>query len=137
MSIKPPPPLEVRDGVGVYCARVDTTLGQAMAEATAAIQAAAADGLQFVIVDARNLVGLRPPSLAERAAMVRGWAAAAGRRLRVAAVVPAAFVDSERFGVVVAAGHGLTGDVFTEIDDAWTWINDQRGDAIGESEDLS
>jgi hypothetical protein len=62
------------------------------------------------------------PSAAERVAMVRGWAALAQGRVRVALVVEPGLLDGERLGVVAAAGFGLQGQAFENEAEARAWL---------------
>ena len=54
--------------------------------------------------------------------MVRQWLEASKGMLKIAFVVPADFIDPEKFGVVAAANFGITADVFTTEDDALDWL---------------
>ena len=121
MADDPAQLLEVRDGVGVHRAMPGRSFAETAEASLAAIAAARAQRLPFVLIDGRGLA-LAPPSLAERAALSRRWAAAANGRLQMAIVLPPALIDPEHFGVVAAAQHGLSGQVFDDIDDAWEWI---------------
>lgn len=115
------PPLEVREGVGIHRPSPGRTLHDAAADVVVAIEAACALRLPFLLLDGRDLA-LASPSLADRAAISRRWAAAANGRLQLVIVLPAALIDPEHFGVVTAAKHGLSGQVFDDLDDAWEWI---------------
>lgn len=66
--------------------------------------------------------GVPAPSTAERVAMVRGWAALADGRVRVALVAEPGLLDDQRLGVVVAAGFGLQGEVFDNEVEARDWL---------------
>ena len=67
--------------------------------------------------------GFDPPSLAARQEMMRRWARAADGALRVAMVLPARYIDEERFGVAAALNYGLTANVFTTEADARAWLD--------------
>jgi hypothetical protein len=69
-------------------------------------------------------VGFEPPSMVERHAMVRGWADAAHGLVRIAMVVPSAFIDSEKFAVVAAGNFGLAANVFNNEAEALAWLQD-------------
>lgn len=77
---------------------------------------------------ARGLLVIVPPgavpapSAAERVAMVRGWAALADGRVRIALVAEPVLLDDQRLGVVVAAGFGLQGEVFDNEAEARDWL---------------
>lgn len=119
--------LEIRDGVGVFRTPDGLALGEIVAQSVGAIDDACRAGIAFVLIDARGL-SAPSPTLADRAAITRRWAAAANGRLQLVVVAPAEMIDPERFGVVSAAHHGLSGQVFDDIDDAWAWIAASRGD---------
>ena len=71
--------------------------------------------------------GFEPPSLAARQEMMRRWARAADGALRVAMVLPARYIDEERFGVAAALNYGLTSSVFTTEADARAWLDAHQG----------
>lgn len=81
-------------------------------------------GLRKILIDITAVTGLRPPSLGQRHGMLRDWAVAAQGRVSMAMVCPPEFIDPYRFGVVVAANFGMTGDVFTQRDEALAWLRD-------------
>lgn len=67
--------------------------------------------------------GFQPPSLAMRQDLMRRWARAADGALRVAMVLPARYIDEERFGVAAALNYGLSSNVFTSEADARAWLD--------------
>ena len=79
----------------------------------------------LVVYDAPG--GFAPPSLAERQDMMRRWARAADGRLRMALVLPARYIDPERFGVAAAINYGLTGNVFEQEHEAREWLAAHQG----------
>ena len=87
-------------------------------EAIAQARASGARGLLVVVPPGR----LRVPSAAERVAMVRGWAALADGRVRVALVAEPGLIDDERLGVVVATSCGMEGEVFDNEAEARDWL---------------
>jgi hypothetical protein len=87
-------------------------------EAIARARAIGSRGLLVVVPPG----GVPVPSAAERVAMVRGWAALAGGRVRVALVVEPGLLDDERLGVVAAAGFGLQGEAFDNEVEARDWL---------------
>jgi hypothetical protein len=95
---------------------------QAMEAVDECLRLALAEGATRVLLDVRGLTGFRSPDLSARVAMVRRWAEASQCRFRLAVLCPPGFVDRERFGVVVARGLGLDGDVFDHEDDALGWL---------------
>ena len=95
----------------------------AMARAvTDGILAARARGARRLLVDLRALEGLAPPSLARRDELVTSWARAAAGELVVAIVAPAALLDPERFGVMIAAAAGLRAEPFEDETAARAWL---------------
>lgn len=44
----------------------------------------------------------------------------------IAMVVPPAFIDPERFGVVAAGNFGMHGNVFSNESEAQAWLFDAR-----------
>lgn len=75
-----------------------------------------------LLMSTRAAGGFQPPSLARRVEMIREWAAVAGNKVAVALVCPAEFIDPQKFGVTVAAGFGLTADVFAHEREALEWL---------------
>jgi len=71
--------------------------------------------------------GFEPPSVAARQDMMRRWARAADGALRVAMVLPARYIDEERFGVAAALNYGLSSNVFTCEADARAWLAAHQG----------
>lgn len=53
---------------------------------------------------------------------VREWAAAAQGSMRIAMVADRRVIDPNKYGVIVAQSHGLTGDVFTTEAAALGWL---------------
>jgi hypothetical protein len=83
---------------------------------------AVADGVSLVLLDLRGLTGVGVPDLAARAWMLRRWAATSQGRVRIAIVAPPELIDPDRFGVVLARGFGMDGNVFEVEDDARDWL---------------
>ena len=119
----PPPSFTIVDGIAL--ARVPAgpwSFPQAVAAVERILVAAAGLGVRRVAVDATAVEGVQTPSLADRHAMVRTWADAAGGRLVVAMACAPELMDPERFGVVAAANFGLHTNVFSSVDDALAWL---------------
>jgi len=92
-------------------------------EAIARILASAAEsGVGRLVIDGTGVQGLRPPSLADRHATVRAWAAAADGRVVMALACSPALMDTERFGIIAAANFGLRTNVFASVHDAMAWL---------------
>lgn len=110
---------------GIALARLSGPRGslQAAVDDVARLLAAARDaGVRKLALDITGLGGIPTPSLAERHAMVRTWAAAADGRLVVALACPPELIDPERFGIVAAANFGLPANVFDNLGDAIAWL---------------
>ena len=58
--------------------------------------------------------------------MIREWVNASEGKLKIAVVVPAVFIDPEKFGVVAAANFGMSADVFTSEAEAMSWLRNLR-----------
>jgi hypothetical protein len=54
--------------------------------------------------------------------MMTRWAAAAQGLVKVAVVTKPEMIDAQKFGVTVAANHGLALDVFTSEEEALAWL---------------
>jgi hypothetical protein len=75
-----------------------------------------------MLVDVRALAGTPPPGLGQRYAFATDWARAAQAAMSVAFLAPPEMVDPGRFGVLVAHGAGLDGDVFEDEAIARAWL---------------
>jgi hypothetical protein len=101
------------------------TLAQAQRSLVEAIVQAREAGMRALLAVLRD-IDFASPGLAQRHVLVREWADAAQGRVRIALVLPAQFIDDEKFGVVAAANFGLHGNVFTTETDARDWLLAQR-----------
>lgn len=115
-------PLEQVNGIGIFRPTGSYSFQQVVALVTEAIVQARECCVGKLMVVTFGLSGFQPPGLSERHRMVREWVEASHGRLKVAMVVPAHFIDPEKFGVVAAANFGVTSDVFTNEDDAIRWL---------------
>lgn len=75
-----------------------------------------------VLISIVDLTGVQPPSLARRVEMIREWADAAGSDVAVAFVCRPEFIDPQKFGITVAAGFGVTANVFSREEPAMDWL---------------
>ena len=114
--------LEQIDGIAIFRPAGSLRFQQAVALVSEAIAKARELGSKKILVACDELTGFQPPSLSERHWMVREWVAASEGSLKLAVVVPAAFIDPEKFGVVAAANFGMTADVFTSESEAMDWL---------------
>ena len=93
-------------------------------EVVAAIGVARDAGRRGLLVDARPLEHLAPPSVADRAVLARRCATASGGRVAVAMLLAEHLVDPERVGVVFAAQYGLLAQAFLDPEEAIGWLRD-------------
>jgi hypothetical protein len=117
-------PMSLHDG-GIALARLAgprANLQLAVDEVAALLATARDAGVRRIVLDLTGLSGLPVPTVAERHAMVRAWATAAGGRIVVAMACPPELIDPERFGIVAAANFGLPANVFANVDDALAWL---------------
>ena len=89
---------------------------------TRTLSQAVAAGVDKLALDITQLHGFASPSLVERHAMVRVWAATVDGRLVLAIVCSPDLIDPERFGIVAAANFGLHGNVFANLREALPWL---------------
>lgn len=118
--------LEVAEGVGYYRLSGSHGLQQSVQAIVEAIAEARERGLRALLVNLLEAQGFNSPSVTERHCMVRAWAEAAQGMLRVAMVVPPAFIDPNKFGVIAAANFGLVGDVFNSEAEALAWLGETK-----------
>jgi hypothetical protein len=118
--------LEQVDGIGIFRPVGTHRFQKTVALVSEAIVKAKEQGSKKMLVVFHELTGFQPPSLSERHWMIREWVSASGGVLTVALVVPVAFIDPEKFGVVAAANFGVTAEVFTAEADAMAWLRNIR-----------
>lgn len=99
--------LQVVEGIGRFRLVGPWGFQQAVQAVKAAVVIAREDDVRRMLVITIEATGFEPPSTADRHRMVRGWTHASMGRVAIAMVVPPAFIDSERFGVVAAANFGM------------------------------
>ena len=120
-----PPALEFQDGIAIFRVSGPVVLGELARMLADSMDAACGQGATQYLVDLRGIEGLQPLSLADRAAVARRLAATVNGRLRAAAMITRPeFIDADHFGVVVALGHGLVGEVFDDEAEAMRWLRD-------------
>ena len=104
------------------------TFDQAVEMVARAMVNARNAGCMELLVNVCGLTGFPPPTIFARYGLAVRWAESAGSTLRVAMVAPAALIDPEKIGVLMAQNRGVTGDVFTSEVAAIAWL-DSRGSA--------
>lgn len=114
--------LQVIDGVGHFHLRGDWRFQQAVRAVSTVITQADRLGLSRLMLVSIEATGFEPPSMADRHFMAREWAQASMGHVAIAMVVPAAFIDPERFGVVAAGNFGTRANVFTSEPEALAWL---------------
>lgn len=116
--------LEVMDGIGRFRLSGAWRFPQAVQAIGAAIAKADQLGLARMLIVTTEATGFDSPSMADRHAMVREWSQASMGHVAIAMVVPPAFIDPERFGVVAAGNFGMHGNVFSSESEARAWLLD-------------
>jgi hypothetical protein len=104
--------------------RGEFLLEEVLALCDRCFQAAAAAGRETLLVDARGMGG-REPTMAERyqwAVRVAELQAAYRPRIRVALLGREPLIHPERFGEIVATGHGAELRTFVDEDLALDWL---------------
>ena len=114
--------VELVDGIAIYRIAGDSGLTAAVRMVTQAIERAVQARHRCCLIDATQLEGLRPPSVAARYEMVRAWALAAEGRVHCALLVRPELIDHERIGVAAARNFGLSSDVFHVEAEAMAWL---------------
>ena len=114
--------LEKMDGFAVLRPVGTLNLPQAVQVVARAIAQARDEGIGKLLVVGTQISGFDPPSIAERHQMVRKWADVAQGRVVMAFVMPAVFIDPERFAMVAARNFGLVADVFESESEAVAWL---------------
>jgi hypothetical protein len=114
--------LEVLDGYCRFHPRGAVTLVEAVALVTGAIVFCRDKKIPKLLVDVTGLTEFATPSLVDRYLMVEEWAREAGGTVSLAMVAAPELIHPEKFGVKVAADHGLRGDVFTSEREALEWL---------------
>jgi hypothetical protein len=76
-----------------------------------------------LLVVTHGVTGVSPPTLVDRFLAVEDWAQAADGQVVVGLAISAANVDPQRFGVKLAAGFGLTANVFATEAEALEWLS--------------
>jgi hypothetical protein len=98
------------------------TLEKAANKVIEAITFAREQGIRNLLIDATQWTGHPNPTTMERFDWAEAFAKAALTKVKVAMVVPAEFMDPERFEVTVARNRGLFGNVFDSEQDALEWL---------------
>lgn len=111
---------------GFYRPAGSVTFDQAVELVANAMVTARNRGCADLLINVCGLAGFAPPTIFERYGLAVRWAESAGGKLRVAMVAPAALIDPEKIGVLMAQNRGVTGDVFTSEMAAIAWLDSNR-----------
>jgi len=118
--------LEVRNGVCEFRPRGESSLVEAVKLVTQSITYCRNQGIDKLLVVTTGLVGVSIPTLVDRFLMAEEWANEAKGMLVGAIVANPQYIHPEKFGIQVAADHGLVADVFTSEADAVKWLANFR-----------
>ena len=110
------------DGFAAWRPAGNLSFPEAVQAVARTIAQARDEGIGKLLVVGTQVSGFEPPSVAERHQMVREWADVAEGRVIMAIVMPAAFIDPERFGVIVARNFGFSMNVFESESEAIAWL---------------
>jgi hypothetical protein len=122
--------LEVLDGYCRFNPRGVVSLVEAVELVTHAIGFCRDKKIPRLLVNVTGLTEFSTPNLVDRYLMVEEWAREARGIVMVAMVAAPELIHPEKFGVKVAADHGMTGEVFTSEREALEWLLAERqGDA--------
>ena len=77
-----------------------------------------------LLVDTRELTGFPVPGTLARFLAVVEWAEASNAGLRLAMVARPEMIDSEKFGVTVAANRMLISNIFPTDAEARAWLDE-------------
>ena len=123
--------LEVVDGIAVIRITGHCRFGSAVGLVTTALEQVCAARHGLCLIEALELGGFGPPSVAARLEMVRAWAEVAGGLVVCAIVVRPEWIDHEKIGVIAARNRGFHCDVFDSEDEARAWLLSQAAFAPG------
>lgn len=89
---------------------------------TDAISYARAEGARRLLVVLTAATGMVPPRVTTRYGYIREWARVSGGLVRVALVTTAEMMESDKFGVTVAANAGMVTNFFEDEAAALAWL---------------
>ena len=90
---------------------------------TAAIRFARAHDLRDVVVNVTASTGFESPDEDYRCRLVKRWAAAAARSMRIAVVARREHIHPHKIGLIVAAEEGLQAHICEDEDEAIAWLD--------------
>ena len=117
-----PDNFSISDDHAVFRPSGQVSLDQAVQLITSAITFAQEQRIRKLLVITTGLTGFVPPDTTDRSRFAKEWAYAARGAVRIAVVARPEMIDPQKFGVTVAANHGLTADVFASETEAVSWL---------------
>jgi hypothetical protein len=114
--------LTVEGGCAFYRPVGEVSLDEGVGLVERAVVFARERGIPKLLVNASGLTGFHSPSLPERYFIIRKFAATAHGKVQLAFVVPLEFMDTQRFGIIVARNAGMNVDAFTNEPEALAWL---------------
>jgi hypothetical protein len=118
--------LEILEGYCRFQPHGVVSLVEAVALVARAIASCRDQKIPKLLVNVTGLTGFSIPTLVDRYLMVEEWAREARGFVVVAMVAAPELIHPEKFGVKVAADHGLRGDVFASEREALEWLLAER-----------
>jgi hypothetical protein len=113
---------EIKDGYARYAPKIHVTLQQGVEMISRVIEFCRQERIAKLLLNTTAVTGVEPPSVPERFWFMRQWVEDAGGEVAIAFVVPPAFVDPQKFGIMVATNRGMVSDVFIAEADALKWL---------------
>ena len=110
------------DRRAVFCPRGSFAFDEVVTMVRAAITLARNSQALELLVDTRELTGFPVPGTLARFLTAVEWAVAANGNLRLAMVARPEMIDSEKFGVTVAANRMLISNIFPTVAEAQAWL---------------
>jgi hypothetical protein len=119
--------IETMEGYSCFRLSGNGPLEEAANKVIEAITFAREQGIRNLLIDVTHWTGHPNPTTMERFNWAEAFARAALAKVKVAMVVPAEFMDPEKFEVTVGRNRGLFGNVFDSEKDALEWLLDPKG----------
>lgn len=117
-----PEDFSLEDGYGCFQPAGEFTLDEITRRIDRVIAYCRHNKIPALIANITQVTGFPPPTLTERFHFISHWAFTAAGKVAVCVIAPPEMVLADKFGVVIAGNRGMKGDVFTDHDEAVTWI---------------
>lgn len=114
--------LSIIDGYAVFAPDGSWDLHDGIAFVTEAVRYCKTQNIRGLIVDVRQVIGLKNPSVAEKFWYTQDWAKASGGKVAIALVANRDLIDPTKIGVTMAENVGLRSHVFDNREDAVEWL---------------